>query len=234
LSRGFGPSGCPFKPLVSYQINRQLSGRNPPPLVTRAFGAHQNEPNFVVCPIRHEFAQADCSQPPQRTPEHWPDDAGRQGAVNALRHGLTAETIIASLEDAQDYQAFEANVIADYDAETAVERELVLRMASVLWRLRRATGIETALFEFATQESWQGPLRPTLAGDRPSLATNQVPQSQHCRRRMTKPNRPVGQPGHIQTMALRTASCGWRHYRPSRWTASVATNAPCGAKPARS
>jgi hypothetical protein len=46
LSRGFGPSGCPSKPPVSYQINRQLSGRNPPPLVTRAFGAHQNEPNF--------------------------------------------------------------------------------------------------------------------------------------------------------------------------------------------
>ena len=40
LSRGFGPSGYPSKPLVSYQINRQLSGRNPPPLVTRAFGAH--------------------------------------------------------------------------------------------------------------------------------------------------------------------------------------------------
>lgn len=66
---------------------------------------------------------------------------------NAIRHGLTAETVIAALEDAEDYQAFEAAVIADYDAETAVEREFVLRLASVLWRLRRATGIETALFE---------------------------------------------------------------------------------------
>src|SRR6185312_7727245 len=46
LSRGFGPCGCPSKPLVSYQINRQLSGRNPPPLVTRAFGAHRNEPDL--------------------------------------------------------------------------------------------------------------------------------------------------------------------------------------------
>ena len=63
---------------------------------------------------------------------------------NAVRHGLTAETVIAALEDAEDYQAFEAAVIADYDAESAVERELVLRLASVLWRLRRATGIETA------------------------------------------------------------------------------------------
>ena len=72
---------------------------------------------------------------------------------NALRHGLTAETVIAALEDAEDYQAFEAAVIADYDAESAVERELVLRLASVLWRLRRATGIETALFESVTAQS---------------------------------------------------------------------------------
>jgi len=71
---------------------------------------------------------------------------------NAVRHGLTAETVIATLEDAEDYQAFEAAVIADYDAESAVERELVLRLASVLWRLRRATGIETALYESATSE----------------------------------------------------------------------------------
>jgi len=38
-------------------------------------------------------------------------------------------------------------VIGDYDAQSAVERELVLRLASVLWRLRRATTMETSLFE---------------------------------------------------------------------------------------
>jgi hypothetical protein len=37
--------------------------------------------------------------------------------------------------------------MADYDAQSAVERELVLRLASLLWRLRRATGMETGLFE---------------------------------------------------------------------------------------
>ena len=79
---------------------------------------------------------------------------------NALRHGLTAETVIAALEDAEDYQAFEAAVTADYDAESAVERELVLRLASVLWRLRRATGIETAIFESVKVE--HGHSRPTL------------------------------------------------------------------------
>jgi hypothetical protein len=83
---------------------------------------------------------------------------------NAVRHGLTAETIIAAIEDAEDYQAFKAAVISDYDAESAVERELVLRLASVLWRLRRATGIETALFELMAQPSKvdHGSSRPTL------------------------------------------------------------------------
>jgi hypothetical protein len=66
---------------------------------------------------------------------------------NAVRHGLTAETVIGALEDAADYQAFEAAIIADYDAQSSVERELVLRLASLLWRLRRATSIETGLFE---------------------------------------------------------------------------------------
>src|SRR5271170_6610139 len=70
-----------------------------------------------------------------------------QSRCNAVRHGLTAETVIGALEDAEDYQAFEATIIADYDAQSAVERELVLRLASQLWRLRRVTTIETGLFE---------------------------------------------------------------------------------------
>ena len=40
LSRGSSPNDCSSKPLVSYQINRQLSGWSLPPLVIHAFGAH--------------------------------------------------------------------------------------------------------------------------------------------------------------------------------------------------
>jgi hypothetical protein len=40
LSRGSSPCGYPHEPLVSYRINRQLSGWILPPLVMRAFGAH--------------------------------------------------------------------------------------------------------------------------------------------------------------------------------------------------
>jgi hypothetical protein len=67
------------------------------------------------------------------------EEGKRHARANAVRHGLTAKTVIGSLEDADDYKAFEAAVASDYRAETAVERELVLRLASLLWRLRRTT-----------------------------------------------------------------------------------------------
>ena len=79
------------------------------------------------------------------------EDGKRRSRQNAVRHGLTSETVIAALEDIEDYQAFEAAVIADYDARTAVERELVLRLASLLWRIRRATAIETDLLRIQAE-----------------------------------------------------------------------------------
>jgi hypothetical protein len=75
------------------------------------------------------------------------DNGKQRASQNAVRHGLTAETVITPLEDPEDYKAFEQAVTADYEAETAVERELVLRLASLLWRLRRATSIETGLLK---------------------------------------------------------------------------------------
>ena len=65
---------------------------------------------------------------------------------NALRHGLTAETVIGVLESAEDYAAFETAIMAEYDPQSVIESELVARLASLLWRLRRATAIETGLF----------------------------------------------------------------------------------------
>jgi hypothetical protein len=80
-------------------------------------------------------------------------EAGKQvSRRNAVRHGLTAETVLSALEDAEDYKAFEAAITADYGAQSAVECELVLRLASILWRLRRATTMETGLFEIQAQQ----------------------------------------------------------------------------------
>jgi hypothetical protein len=77
------------------------------------------------------------------------ENGKRNSRQNAVRHGLTAETVVIGIEDISDYKGFEEAVILDYDAQSAVERELVLRLASLLWRLRRATAIETSRLQLA-------------------------------------------------------------------------------------
>src|SRR6266567_305932 len=66
---------------------------------------------------------------------------------NALRHGFTAETIIEPLESPDEYRAFEDAIVSEYLPQTPVEQELVHRLASLFWRLRRATSIETGLLQ---------------------------------------------------------------------------------------
>jgi hypothetical protein len=56
LSRGSGPAGYPAEPLVSYRINRQLSGWNLPPLMIRAFGAHGHCGHGWTCSLPRPVA----------------------------------------------------------------------------------------------------------------------------------------------------------------------------------
>ncbi|MGA8692361.1 MAG: hypothetical protein WB689_00680 [Xanthobacteraceae bacterium] len=77
------------------------------------------------------------------------------------------------MEDAEDYQAFEAAITADYDAQSAVERELVLRLASLLWRLRRATMMETGLFEIQAEYLRDDQPTPRLLTHSQNLASRQ-------------------------------------------------------------
>ncbi len=73
------------------------------------------------------------------------ENGKRQSRRNALRHGFTAETVIEPLENPEEYQTFEAAILSEYLPQTPVEQELVRRLASLFWRLRRATSIETGL-----------------------------------------------------------------------------------------
>jgi hypothetical protein len=75
------------------------------------------------------------------------EEGKQRSRCNAVRHGLTAETVIGALEDAEDYKAFEAAITADYDAQSAVERELVAaREAKMMGICRRAPANQARLF----------------------------------------------------------------------------------------
>ena len=71
----------------------------------------------------------------------------RRSRRNALRHGLTAETVIHVLDNHADYEALASRINADYRPHSNFERELVARLVSLLWRLRRAVAIESGLFD---------------------------------------------------------------------------------------
>jgi hypothetical protein len=75
------------------------------------------------------------------------DHGKRRSRRNAFRHGLTAETVIDTLENAADYDALAAAINADFRPRTNFELELVARLVSLLWRMRRAVAIESGLMD---------------------------------------------------------------------------------------
>src|SRR5262245_52697443 len=85
----------------------------------------------------------------------------RRSREAAFRHGLTAEAVIDKAENAEDYAEFEQAIIADYQPITAIEYQLVMRLASLLWRLRRTVAIESGLFQLQGHIIRNRRLRPT-------------------------------------------------------------------------
>jgi hypothetical protein len=66
---------------------------------------------------------------------------------HAWRDGLADQTVVQGLEDVRSYRAFERTLVGSVDPRSVIELALVHRLANLLWRLRRASAIETGLFE---------------------------------------------------------------------------------------
>jgi hypothetical protein len=71
----------------------------------------------------------------------------RRSRRRAWRDGLADQTVVKTLEDVRSYRAFERALVGSVDPRSLLELALVHRLASLLWRLRRASAIETGLFE---------------------------------------------------------------------------------------
>src|SRR5262245_44662504 len=75
----------------------------------------------------------------------------RRSRRRAWRDGLADQTVVRDIEDIRSYRAFERALIGSIDPRSLIELALAHRLASLLWRLRRASAIETGLFEIQSE-----------------------------------------------------------------------------------
>ena len=97
----------------------------------------------------------------------------RRSRRRAWRDGLADQPVVTTLEDARSYRAFERALIVSVDPRSVLELALAHRLASLLWRLRRASAIETGLFEIQGEllsARQQG--RTRGPGESPTLQTH--------------------------------------------------------------
>jgi hypothetical protein len=76
-----------------------------------------------------------------------PHSKRRRPGRRAWREGLADQTVVKTLEHVRSYRAFERALVGSVDPRSVIELALTHRLASLLWRLRRAGAIETGLFE---------------------------------------------------------------------------------------
>src|SRR6516162_6509615 len=96
-----------------------------------------------------------------------PQSKRRRSRRRAWRDWLAEQTVVRTLEDVRSYRAFERALIRSIDPRTAIELALVHRLASLLWRLRRASAIETGLFEIQGEFLLARPQAPSRGPSQP-------------------------------------------------------------------
>src|SRR5215472_18492663 len=105
-------------------------------------------------------------------PDIGPQSKRRRSRRRAWRDGLADQTVVRNVEEVRSYRAFERALVGSVDPRSVIELALAHRLASLLWRLRRASAIETGLFEIQGEllsARRQAPSpRPSQAGTLPT------------------------------------------------------------------
>jgi len=74
--------------------------------------------------------------------------------MNALKHRLSAESVVIGDERPEDFEALRDAVVAHYRPGSALANDAAERYAATIWRLRRIPAIEAALTEAACQRAY--------------------------------------------------------------------------------
>ena len=90
--------------------------------------------------------------------------AGKQKSrLNALRHGLTGQTILLPGEDEQIYLTFTKEYFEALNPEGTLERQLAQTAADTQWRLNRIKSLEDAMLALPLAQSEGDPVADILA-----------------------------------------------------------------------
>ena len=77
------------------------------------------------------------------------------------RAGFAAQTVVANLDDIKSYKLFERTIVSRISPRSVIELELTYRLASLFWRLRRASAIEAGLLQLQVEKLAGAKGRPT-------------------------------------------------------------------------
>src|SRR4051794_1001393 len=77
-------------------------------------------------------------------------ESGKEiSSANHTSHGLTSRKIVLKTENQAEYDDLLAGINTEYTPTSTTEVELVYEIAGQAWRLRRADGVETRIFDEA-------------------------------------------------------------------------------------
>ena len=111
-----------------------------------------------------------------------PGSKRRRSRRQASRDGHADQIVIKALENVRSYRAFERSLIGSVDPRSVLELALVHRLASLLWRLRRASAIETGLFEIQGELLLTHRQDPSRGPSQPGTLPAATGANGHCKR----------------------------------------------------
>ncbi len=102
-----------------------------------------------MSPITEPIAASSDSRPGPTGPR---TPAGKSRCrLNAVRHGLTGQSLYFTPEEADVYTTHSASIHAHYQPHGPIEEALVRQIADAIWRLDRASAIEHGIFALALE-----------------------------------------------------------------------------------
>jgi hypothetical protein len=73
------------------------------------------------------------------------EEGKQRSSLNALRHGLTGQTIVLPSDDLAAYQRHIQSYVTEYKPKGPTETQLVQTLADTAWRLNRVSALENNL-----------------------------------------------------------------------------------------